>query len=85
MLFDCFHSKRTISEVQLMHNVQEHKQVGERQNWLQEKLKDIVVTNAKLEHGQARNMENLFPSHVPSLDVENLNPTHQYSLTKNKP
>lgn len=35
--------KRTISEVQLMHNVQEHKQVGERQDWLQEKLKDIIV------------------------------------------
>lgn len=52
-----------------MHNVQEHKQVGERQNWLQEKLKDIVVANGKLEHEQARNIENLFPSHVPSLDL----------------
>lgn len=69
MAFDWFHSKRTISEVQLMHNVQEHKQVGERQNWLQEKLKDIVVANAKLENGQARNIQNLFPSHVPSLDM----------------
>ncbi|CAB1421638.1 unnamed protein product [Pleuronectes platessa] len=29
--------KRTISEVQLMHNVREHKQVGDRQDWLQEK------------------------------------------------
>ncbi|CAL9701911.1 unnamed protein product [Knipowitschia caucasica] len=39
--------KRTISEVQLMHNVQEHKQVGERQEWLQEKLKDIIVTSVR--------------------------------------
>ncbi|KAJ0002077.1 hypothetical protein NQD34_001873, partial [Periophthalmus magnuspinnatus] len=42
--------KRTISEVQLMHNVQEHKQVGERQDWLQEKLKDIIVTSVKPQH-----------------------------------
>lgn len=52
-----------------MHNLQEHKQVGERQNWLQEKLKDIVVANSKLEHGQVRDVESLFPSHVPSLDM----------------
>lgn len=52
-----FHSyrKRTISEVQLMHNVREHKQVGERQDWLQEKLKDIIVASAKPQHGQWRN------------------------------
>ncbi|XP_062869482.1 parathyroid hormone 1b [Trichomycterus rosablanca] len=36
-------SKRSISEVQLMHNVGEHKQVVERQDWLQVKLKTIII------------------------------------------
>ncbi|XP_026868080.1 parathyroid hormone 1b [Electrophorus electricus] len=35
--------KRSISEVQLMHNVGEHKQVVERQDWLQVKLKTILI------------------------------------------
>uniref|UniRef100_A0A3B3UQR7 Parathyroid hormone n=1 Tax=Poecilia latipinna TaxID=48699 RepID=A0A3B3UQR7_9TELE len=38
---------RSISEVQFMHNVQEHKQVGERQDWLQEKLKKIIIPSPK--------------------------------------
>uniref|UniRef100_A0A3Q4H5B4 Parathyroid hormone n=1 Tax=Neolamprologus brichardi TaxID=32507 RepID=A0A3Q4H5B4_NEOBR len=42
----------TISEVQLMHNVREHKQVGERQDWLQEKLKGIIVASSKPLHGK---------------------------------
>uniref|UniRef100_A0A3P8SR90 Parathyroid hormone n=1 Tax=Amphiprion percula TaxID=161767 RepID=A0A3P8SR90_AMPPE len=42
--------KRTISEVQLMHNVREHKQVGERQDWLQEKLKEIIVPWSALKY-----------------------------------
>lgn len=54
--------KRTISEVQLMHNVQEHKQVGERQDWLQEKLKDIIVAGTKPQ--QSGNINNLFPNDV---------------------
>ncbi|KAL7854776.1 hypothetical protein SRHO_G00169660 [Serrasalmus rhombeus] len=36
-------SKRSISEVQLMHNVGERKQVLERQDWLQVKLKSILI------------------------------------------
>uniref|UniRef100_A0A3B4VNA0 Parathyroid hormone n=2 Tax=Seriola TaxID=8160 RepID=A0A3B4VNA0_SERDU len=48
--------KRTISEVQLMHNVREHKQVGERQDWLQEKLRDIIVASAKPQHGHSGNI-----------------------------
>uniref|UniRef100_A0A3Q2WZJ8 Parathyroid hormone n=1 Tax=Haplochromis burtoni TaxID=8153 RepID=A0A3Q2WZJ8_HAPBU len=51
---------RTISEVQLMHNVREHKQVGERQDWLQEKLKGIIVASSKPLHGKARTIKNLF-------------------------
>lgn len=49
--------KRSISEVQLMHNVREHKQVGERQDWLQDKLKNIIVTSAKPKHGQSGNIK----------------------------
>uniref|UniRef100_H3C1I1 Parathyroid hormone n=1 Tax=Tetraodon nigroviridis TaxID=99883 RepID=H3C1I1_TETNG len=51
--------KRTISEVQLMHNVREHKQAGERQYWLQEKLKDITVVSAKPQHAQLGNSKSL--------------------------
>ncbi|KAF7703280.1 hypothetical protein HF521_022287 [Silurus meridionalis] len=36
-------SKRSISEVQLMHNVGEHKQAVERQDWLQVKLKTVII------------------------------------------
>uniref|UniRef100_A0AAY4DU48 Parathyroid hormone n=1 Tax=Denticeps clupeoides TaxID=299321 RepID=A0AAY4DU48_9TELE len=34
-------TRRSLSEVQLMHNVGEHKYVQERQDWLQTKLRDI--------------------------------------------
>ncbi|TMS13019.1 Parathyroid hormone, partial [Larimichthys crocea] len=61
--------KRTISEVQLMHNVREHKQVGERQDWLQGKLKDIIVASAKPQHGQSGNLKNLFPNDVLGLNM----------------
>ncbi|TKS70180.1 Parathyroid hormone [Collichthys lucidus] len=61
--------KRTISEVQLMHNVREHKQVGERQDWLQGKLKDIIVASAKPEHGQSGNLKNLFPNDVLGINM----------------
>lgn len=46
-----------------MHNVQEHKQVGERQDWLQEKLKDIV-TSAKPQHVQTGTIKRLFLNSV---------------------
>ncbi|KTF83859.1 hypothetical protein cypCar_00005375 [Cyprinus carpio] len=36
-------SKRSISEVQLMHNVREHKEMLERQDWLQLKLNNIII------------------------------------------
>ncbi|ROL41195.1 Parathyroid hormone [Anabarilius grahami] len=35
--------KRSISEVQLMHNVREHKEMLERQDWLQLKLNNILI------------------------------------------
>uniref|UniRef100_A0A8C6T4D6 Parathyroid hormone n=1 Tax=Neogobius melanostomus TaxID=47308 RepID=A0A8C6T4D6_9GOBI len=37
----CFCSKRTVSEVQLMHNRGEHKLQKERRDWLQMKLRGI--------------------------------------------
>ncbi|XP_056318956.1 parathyroid hormone 1b [Danio aesculapii] len=36
-------SKRSISEVQLMHNVREHKEMLDRQDWLQLKLNNIII------------------------------------------
>nr|XP_055069779.1 parathyroid hormone 1b [Misgurnus anguillicaudatus] len=39
-------SKRSISEVQLMHNVREHKQVLNRQDWLQLKLNNILIPSS---------------------------------------
>uniref|UniRef100_A0A3Q0QSZ6 Parathyroid hormone n=1 Tax=Amphilophus citrinellus TaxID=61819 RepID=A0A3Q0QSZ6_AMPCI len=35
------HRKRTVSEVQFMHNRGEHKQVQERREWLQMRLRGI--------------------------------------------
>ncbi|XDV17466.1 hypothetical protein PO909_023318 [Leuciscus waleckii] len=35
--------RRSISEVQLMHNVREHKEMLERQDWLQLKLNNILI------------------------------------------
>ncbi|CAG5856164.1 unnamed protein product [Menidia menidia] len=54
--------KRSISEVQLMHNVREHKQVGDRQDWLQEKLKKIVVSSSKPQ--LPGDLKNLLPKNV---------------------
>uniref|UniRef100_A0A3Q1HM35 Uncharacterized protein n=1 Tax=Anabas testudineus TaxID=64144 RepID=A0A3Q1HM35_ANATE len=45
IVFSVFHRKRTISEVQLMHNVQEYKQVGERQDWLQDNFLVGTMSN----------------------------------------
>lgn len=47
-----------------MHNVREHKQVGERQDWLQEKLKDIIVVSAKPQHAHMGNIKSLFSKDV---------------------
>lgn len=39
-----FGRKRTVSEVQLMHTLGEHKQVQERREWLQRRLHGIRTT-----------------------------------------
>ncbi|XP_066504118.1 parathyroid hormone 1b [Hoplias malabaricus] len=55
-------SKRSISEVQLMHNVGEHKQVLERQDWLQVKLKSILIPSInESQKGQKGKMRTVFP------------------------
>ena len=44
-----------------MHNMQVHKQVGERQDWLQSKLKDILAaSHAKAQHGRSGKISNLY-------------------------
>uniref|UniRef100_A0A3P9QJ16 Parathyroid hormone n=1 Tax=Poecilia reticulata TaxID=8081 RepID=A0A3P9QJ16_POERE len=50
-----YKGERSISEVQFMHNVQEHKQVGERQDWLQEKLKKIIIPSPKPQYARPGN------------------------------
>lgn len=52
-----------------MHNVREHKQVGERQNWLQGRLKDIIAASAKPQHGQSGKSINILPNDVLSLNM----------------
>lgn len=47
-----------------MHNVREHKQVGDRQDWLQEKLKEIIVTSSRPQYEQLGSIKNLFPKDV---------------------
>uniref|UniRef100_A0A8C7UHJ0 Parathyroid hormone n=1 Tax=Oncorhynchus mykiss TaxID=8022 RepID=A0A8C7UHJ0_ONCMY len=63
--------KRSISEVQLMHNVGVHKQVGERQDWLQLKLKDIIAaSHAKAQqHGQSGKIRSLLPDDLTGLGL----------------
>ncbi|XP_012684210.1 parathyroid hormone 1b [Clupea harengus] len=55
-------SRRSISEVQLMHNVREHKQVVERQDWLQVKLKNILSPSPNdSQKGKKGKYRTLFP------------------------
>uniref|UniRef100_A0A4W5MFC0 Parathyroid hormone n=1 Tax=Hucho hucho TaxID=62062 RepID=A0A4W5MFC0_9TELE len=63
--------KRSISEVQLMHNVGVHKQVGERQDWLQLKLKDIIAaSHAKAQqHRQSGKIRSLLPDDLTGLGL----------------
>uniref|UniRef100_A0A667ZLY6 Parathyroid hormone n=1 Tax=Myripristis murdjan TaxID=586833 RepID=A0A667ZLY6_9TELE len=39
--------RRSVSEVQLMHNLREHKQVQDRRDWLQTRLRDIHTASAR--------------------------------------
>ncbi|XP_039988109.1 parathyroid hormone 1a [Xiphias gladius] len=44
--------KRTVSEVQLMHNLGERKQVQERREWLQTRLQGIHTTEGQGRSGE---------------------------------
>ncbi|XP_044049510.1 parathyroid hormone-like [Siniperca chuatsi] len=60
--------KRTVSEVQLMHNLGEHKQVQERQEWLQMTLRGIHTAPARGSSGDAgRTRRRLSPEELPDL------------------
>lgn len=65
--------KRSISEVQLMHNLGEHKHVQERQDWLQMKLRDIHTASLRnAERGEKVRTRRLLPEDL--LDLEELTP-----------
>ncbi|XP_022602015.1 parathyroid hormone [Seriola lalandi dorsalis] len=69
--------KRTVSEVQLMHNVGEHKQVQERQEWLQMRLRDIHTAAARGSSREVgRTRRRLRPEDLPDLTPEEI----QYAL-----
>ncbi|XP_047453051.1 parathyroid hormone 1a [Mugil cephalus] len=62
-------SKRTVSEVQLMHNLGEHKQIQERREWLQMRLRGIHTVAARdssRETGTPRRRR-LRPEELPEL------------------
>ncbi|XP_032378443.1 parathyroid hormone [Etheostoma spectabile] len=60
--------KRTVSEVQLMHNLGELKQVQERQVWLQMKLQGIYVPPTWGSSGETgRTRRRLRPEELPDL------------------
>ena len=71
MLHFSYHRKRSVSEVQLMHNTGVQKHIQERQDWLQMKLRDIhtaAIRNS--DRGRARK---LLPEDLPDL-LEQLSP-----------
>ncbi|XP_037109213.1 parathyroid hormone 1a [Syngnathus acus] len=59
--------KRTVSEVQLMHNLGEHREVQERRDWLQLRLRGIHTAprHSQLEAGRPR--RRLLPDELPEL------------------
>uniref|UniRef100_A0A3P9A3C9 Parathyroid hormone n=1 Tax=Esox lucius TaxID=8010 RepID=A0A3P9A3C9_ESOLU len=64
-----FHRKRSVSEVQLMHNLGEHKHVQERQDWLQVKLRDIHTASLQNpERVDKVRTRRLLPGDLPDLE-----------------
>uniref|UniRef100_A0A3Q2GNI5 Parathyroid hormone n=1 Tax=Cyprinodon variegatus TaxID=28743 RepID=A0A3Q2GNI5_CYPVA len=83
-IFFFFYRKRSISEVQFMHNVQEHKQVGERQDWLQEKLKKIVLASPKPKYAKLGNLKSLPPESLQFYIIYTHIQLHNIIKIKNK-
>ncbi|XP_034082938.1 parathyroid hormone 1a [Gymnodraco acuticeps] len=59
--------KRTVSEVQLMHNLGELKQVQERREWLQLRLRGIHGGPARASSGDAGRRRRPRPEELPAL------------------
>nr|XP_046250711.1 parathyroid hormone 1a [Scatophagus argus] len=72
--------KRTVSEVQLMHNLGEHKQAQERREWLQMRLRSIHTAPGRDSSGEAGpSRRRLRSEELPDLD--DLTPEEiQYAL-----
>ncbi|KAJ8393133.1 hypothetical protein AAFF_G00068160 [Aldrovandia affinis] len=61
--------KRSVSEMQLMHNLGERKHVLERQDWLQMKLKDLHTASLRnADKGERVRTRSLLPDDLPGLD-----------------
>ncbi|XP_049579311.1 parathyroid hormone 1a [Syngnathus scovelli] len=59
--------KRTISEVQLMHNLGEHREVQERRDWLQLRLRGIHTAPRRSQLEAGRTRMRLLPDELPEL------------------
>ncbi|XP_044211371.1 parathyroid hormone 1a [Thunnus albacares] len=71
--------KRTVSEVQLMHNLGQHKQMQERREWLQMRLRGIHTAAARASGEAGRTRRRLLPEELP--DLSDLTPEEiQYAL-----
>ncbi|KAM7396277.1 hypothetical protein PAMP_019329 [Pampus punctatissimus] len=71
--------KRTVSEVQLMHNLGEHKQMQERREWLQMRLQGIHTAPARASGEAGWTRRRLLPEELP--DLSDLTPEEmQYAL-----
>ncbi|XP_057693508.1 parathyroid hormone-like [Corythoichthys intestinalis] len=57
--------KRTVSEVQLMHNLGEHKQMQERRDWLQLRLQGILTAPGHSRWETGRSSRRLIPDELP--------------------
>ncbi|KAJ8002775.1 hypothetical protein DPEC_G00162460 [Dallia pectoralis] len=61
--------RRSVSEVQLMHNLGEHKHMQERQDWLQMKLSNIhTVSSQNPERMESVRSRSLLPEDLPDLE-----------------
>ncbi|XP_014856167.1 PREDICTED: parathyroid hormone [Poecilia mexicana] len=66
-------SKRTVSEVQLMHNLRHHQQVQERREWLQTRIQDIHNAAGRASSGDTEGWKRrLHPDELAELTPEEI-------------
>uniref|UniRef100_A0A3Q2EJW4 Parathyroid hormone n=1 Tax=Cyprinodon variegatus TaxID=28743 RepID=A0A3Q2EJW4_CYPVA len=66
-------SKRTVSEVQLMHNLRHHQQVQERREWLQTRIQDIHNAAGQASNADTANWKKrLHPDELTELTPEEI-------------